>query len=151
MLPIRNGHTCSNWECIALTTRLYIYYKLPLFPLSHGYVFETFWELIWHHSVDRRNLTPVDRQFIPLFTRVLYVSGGCLGFLSSINSMTPLSSDVCHASKSCCFMEWSNPTGGWLELGNHQLAISKRPGFPYILDREKHIIFRDLLRKLSFQ
>ena len=37
----------------------------------------------WYDTVDGRNPAPVDRQFIPLFTRVLYIPGGCLGSLPS--------------------------------------------------------------------
>jgi len=32
-------------------------------------------------TVDGRNPAPVDGQFIPLFTGLFYIPGGCLGFL----------------------------------------------------------------------
>ena len=40
------------------------------------------------HTVGGRNPAPVDMVHIPWFTRVLYIPGGCLGFLPSTVSLT---------------------------------------------------------------
>ena len=51
---------------------------------------------LWH-TVDGRNPAPVDMVNIPLFTRVSYIQGGCLGFLFHQQYRLPTTGlPICH-------------------------------------------------------